>query len=120
MSRNHREEQGGAVGANGSDGLDGAADGISFAGIAPWSQPVHAQAGRLREQAARLREGAAAVSLPGAEGAALRRRILGHAARAESAARSLDRTADALFAHEAVLTALATRRRETGGATHLG
>ncbi|MEU5051646.1 hypothetical protein [Streptomyces sp. NPDC021096] len=90
------------------------------AGEAPWSGPVRERAGRLREQAGRLRAGAEAVTLPGPEGAALRERILTHAERAENAARSLERAADALFGHEAVLGVLARRRREHGGATHIG
>ncbi|MEU7137417.1 hypothetical protein [Streptomyces sp. NPDC046261] len=89
-------------------------------GGAPWSGPVRERAVRLREQAGRLRAGAEAVTLPGPEGAALRQRILAHAERAEHAARSLERAAEALFGHEAVLAVLARRRREHGGATRVG
>ncbi|RLU82310.1 hypothetical protein CTZ27_30675 [Streptomyces griseocarneus] len=74
-----------------------------------WSRPVREQAAELREQAGRLRAGAAGVDLPDPDGAALRKQILTHAARAESAARSLERAADALADHEAVLAALAKR-----------
>ncbi|MEU3356170.1 hypothetical protein [Streptomyces sp. NPDC037389] len=89
-------------------------------GGAPWSGRVRAQAGRLREQAGRLRAGAEAVALPGTEGTALRRNLLAHAGRAETAARSLERAADALLGHEAVLAALARTRREGGGARNTG
>ncbi|GAA0490391.1 hypothetical protein ABZ951_31755 [Streptomyces sp. NPDC046215] len=84
-----------------------------------WSGPVREQARRLREQAGRLRAGAGAASLPGAEGKALRKRILAHADRAETAAHSLERAADALSDHERVLAALAARRRENGGSAQI-
>lgn len=87
---------------------------------ASWSEAVRAQALRLREQAGRLREAAAAVTLPGAEGAAVRRRITGQADRAETAAAALEHAADDLLAHEAVLAALARRRREGGAARNIG
>ncbi|MEU2872493.1 hypothetical protein ABZ769_25300 [Streptomyces olivoreticuli] len=89
-------------------------------GAAPWSQPVRTEATQLLEQARRLRAGAMTVTLPDPEGAALRKQILGHAERAESAARSLQQAADALAGHERVLAALARRRRENGGATQTG
>ncbi|MEV6674040.1 hypothetical protein [Streptomyces sp. NPDC051162] len=88
-------------------------------GAAPWSRPVRAEATHLLDQARRLRAGAMTVSLPDPEGAALRKRILGHAERAEAAARSLERAADALADHERVLSALERRRRENGGATQI-
>ncbi|MEV4439397.1 hypothetical protein AB0K09_10300 [Streptomyces sp. NPDC049577] len=87
---------------------------------ASWSRTVRAQADRLREEAGRLRVSAAAVTLPGAEGVELRLRILSHAERAETAARSLDGAADALLGHEAVLAALARGRDAGGGARQLG
>ncbi|MFE0042107.1 hypothetical protein [Streptomyces albireticuli] len=86
-------------------------------GTAPWSRPVRAQAERLREEAGRLRASADGVTLPGVEGTVLRRRIVSHAERAERAARSLERAAEALARHEALLAALARGRRESGGAT---
>ncbi|MGW2185306.1 hypothetical protein [Streptomyces sp. NPDC001719] len=88
-------------------------------GAGPWSRPVRAEATQLLDQARRLRAGAMTVSLPDPEGAALRKQILGHAERAESAARSLERAADALADHERVLRALERRRRENGGATQI-
>lgn len=90
------------------------------AGGVPWSRSVRAQADNLREQAGRLRASADAVTLLGAEGTALRQRILTHADRAETAARSLERAAESLLGHEAVLAALARKRRESGGATRIG
>ncbi|MBT2387325.1 hypothetical protein [Streptomyces sp. ISL-11] len=86
---------------------------------APWSRPVRAQAEQLREQAGRLRASAAAVDLPGVEGTVWRRRITAHAERAETAARSLERAAEALARHEEVLAALSRARRESGGATQI-
>ncbi|GHC43341.1 hypothetical protein [Streptomyces cinnamoneus] len=90
------------------------------AGGTAWSGTVRERADRLRDQADRLRAGAGAVTLPGAEGTALRQRILTHAVRAETAALALERAAEALHGHEAVLAALARRRRAKGGAPHIG
>ncbi|MEU4212598.1 hypothetical protein AB0F13_21815 [Streptomyces sp. NPDC026206] len=89
---------------------------VGAAGQAAWSGSVRERAGRLREQAGRLRAAAEAVSAVDAEGTALRRQILAHADRAEHAARALERAADVLLGHEAVLAVLARRRREAGGA----
>ncbi|UQI44731.1 hypothetical protein M1P56_10410 [Streptomyces sp. HU2014] len=86
-------------------------------GTTPWSRPVRAQADRLRAEAGRLRADAEGMTLPGAEGTVLRRRIASHAERAERAARSLEHAAEALARHEALLAALARGRRESGGAT---
>ncbi|MGW1076570.1 hypothetical protein [Streptomyces sp. NPDC002537] len=86
--------------------------------IETWSRPVREQAAELLEQARRLRAGAMSVTLPDPDGAALRRQILRHAERAESAARSLERAADALTSHEAVLAALA--QQDNGAAPRSG
>ncbi|MBB4895284.1 uncharacterized protein YggE [Streptomyces olivoverticillatus] len=94
---------------------------MSDPGAAPvWSRPVREQAVRLKSQAERLRASAEGMTLPGPEGAALRLRVLAQADRAETAARSLERAAEALGEHEAVLAALARRRREGGGARAAG